>query len=237
MNSQPCTKTENSYSAPMENRLRYWRTHRGLTLEQLAEAAETSHQQIMRLERGERRLTLDWMIRLAQPLGIEPRDLLPDNPEPLASPPPSSAPVKAPPPARAPRALMTGGLASDLIPVRGAARGGLEQEMFLEDGPIDYTPRPPCLAQARDAYALYVVGDSMVPRFRPGMLLFVNPHRPPRREAGVVVIKRNAIVLIKEYVELKEDRLVLHQHNPDCFLEISRNEITNFHCVVGSEEP
>ncbi len=219
----------------MENRLRHWRTHRGLTLEQLAEAAETSHQQIMRLERGERRLTLDWMIRLAKPLGIEPRDLLPASPDPPTSPPRPSAPAKAP--SRAPRALVTGGLASDLIPVRGAARGGLEQEMFLEDGPIDYTPRPPCLAQARDAYALYVVGDSMMPRFRPGMLLFVNPHRPPRRETGVVVIKRNAIVLIKEYVELKEDCLVLHQHNPDCFLEILRNEITSFHCVVGSEEP
>ncbi len=228
---------EKRYSAPMENRLRFWRTHRGLTLEQLADAAQTSHQQIMRLERGERRLTLDWMIRLAQPLGIEPRHLLPDSPDPLAAIPQPSAPVKATPVPRAPRALPTGGLAPDLIPVRGAARGGLEQEMFLEDGPIDYAPRPPCLAQARDAYALYVVGDSMMPRFRPGMLLFVNPHRPPRREAGVVVIKQNSVVLIKEYVELKEDRLVLHQHNPDCFLEILRNEVTSFHCVVGSEEP
>ncbi|KJV08351.1 hypothetical protein VZ95_18330 [Elstera litoralis] len=214
----------------MENRLRYWRTHRGLTLEQLAEAAETSHQQIMRLERGERRLTLDWMIRLAAPLGVEPRDLLPDaaTPRPISS---------APKPARAPRALAGGGLAPDLIPVRGAARGGLEQEMFLEDGPIDYAARPPCLAQVRDAYALYVVGDSMVPRFRPGMLLFVNPHRPARRESAVVVIKHDSVVLIKEYVELKEDRLILHQHNPDCFLEISRNDIASFHCVVGSEEP
>ncbi|MFY8106782.1 MAG: XRE family transcriptional regulator [Elstera sp.] len=228
----------------MENRLRFWRTHRGLTLEQLAEAAETSHQQIMRLERGERRLTLDWMIRLAQPLGIEPRHLLPETSEPLPTRPGTatiSPPGKAAPPVaaspRVPRALASGGLASDLIPVRGAARGGLEQEMFWEDGPIDYTARPPCLAQARDAYALYVVGESMMPRFRPGMLLFVNPHRPPRREAGVVVIKRNSVVLIKEYIELKEDRLVLHQHNPDCFLEILRNEITSFHCVVGSEEP
>ena len=226
------------YSAEMENRLRYWRTHRGLTLEQLAEAAQTSHQQIMRLERGERRLTLEWMIRLAQPLGVEPRDLLPETgPEAETASPPARAASRPSPIGRAPRAMASGGLAPDLIPVRGAARGGLEQEMFLEDGPIDYATRPPCLAQARDAYALYVVGDSMVPRFRPGMLLFVNPHRPVRREAAVVVIKHNSVVLIKEYVEFKEDRLILHQYNPDCFLEILRNEITSFHCVVGSEEP
>ncbi len=203
---------------------------RGLTLEQLAAAAQTSHQQILRLERGERRLTLDWMVRLAPPLGIEPRDLLPV--EPAAPAPP--IPVSRRP--SVPRALPQGGLASDLIPVRGAARGGSDQEMFLEDGPIDYTLRPPCLSQARDAYALYVVGDSMVPRFRPGMLLFVNPHRPPKRHSAVVLVKPGAIVLVKEFIEFRGDQLVLHQHNPSYFLEIFRNEITALHTVVGSEE-
>lgn len=215
----------------MENRLRHWRGLRGLTLEQLAAAAGTSHQQILRLERGERRLTLDWMVRLAGPLGVEPRDLLPEAPEALAPmTPPRVTSI------RTPRALPQGGLAPDLIPVRSAARGGVDQEMFLEDGPIDYTHRPPCLSQVRDAYALYVVGDSMVPRFRPGMLLFVNPHRPPKRESAVVLVKQNAVVLVKEFVEFKEDRVILHQHNPDCFLETFRKEIAAFHCVVGSEE-
>lgn len=214
----------------MENRLRHWRTFRGLTLEQLAAAAQTSHQQILRLERGERRLTLDWMVRLAPPLGIEPRDLLPSEPAAPSVPTPVSRRLAAP------RALPQGGLASDLIPVRGAARGGGDQEMFLEDGPIDYAARPPCLAQARDAYALYVVGDSMMPRFRPGMLLFVNPHRPPKRESAVVLVKPGAVVLVKEFIEFREDRLVLHQHNPDCFLEIFRHEVAALHTVVGSEE-
>lgn len=215
----------------MENRLRHWRGLRGLTLEQLAAATGTSHQQIQRLERGERRLTLDWMVRLAGPLGVEPRDLLPEA---LSLPTPELAqPIVS---LKAPRALPQGGLAPDLIPVRGAARGGGDQEMFLEDGPIDHAPRPPCLSQVRDAYALYVVGDSMVPRFRPGMLLFVNPHRPPKRDSAVVVVKHSAVVLVKAFVEFKADRLILHQHNPDCFLEIFRNEIAAFHCVVGSEE-
>src|SRR6185437_5596450 len=30
----------------------------------------------------------------------------------------------------------------DRIPIRSGARGGADQEMFLEDGPIGYTPRP-----------------------------------------------------------------------------------------------
>ena len=36
--------------------------------------------------------------------------------------------------------------------------------MFLGDGRIGYTPRPTNLAGVRDAYAIYMIGDSMEPR-------------------------------------------------------------------------
>lgn len=60
----------------MANNIRKIRENQGFTLEQLADAAETSVQQVSRLERGERRLTVDWMARLAGPLGVEPAALL-----------------------------------------------------------------------------------------------------------------------------------------------------------------
>tara|TARA_R110000868_G_scaffold936_4_gene7153 strand:+ start:1925 stop:2482 length:558 start_codon:yes stop_codon:yes gene_type:complete len=41
----------------------------------LAEKTGTSQPQITRLERGERRLTVDWMQRLAKALGCQPSDL------------------------------------------------------------------------------------------------------------------------------------------------------------------
>ena len=44
---------------------------------------------------------------------------------------------------------------------RSAARGGGEQEMFLEDGPIGYTPRPSNLSGVRGAYAIYMIGDEL----------------------------------------------------------------------------
>src|SRR5256885_8602880 len=49
---------------------------------------------------------------------------------------------------------MTG---TEPIPVRSAARGGNDQEMFLEDGPIGYTPRPSNLNGGRGAYAIYMI--------------------------------------------------------------------------------
>lgn len=60
----------------MANRIKELREARGLTLEQVAEGADTTFQQVQRLEKGERRLTDKWMARLAKPLGCAPAELL-----------------------------------------------------------------------------------------------------------------------------------------------------------------
>lgn len=59
------------------NRIREVREARGLSLEKLAKAVNTTKAQISRLEHGDRRLTVEWMLRLAKPLGVEPSALLP----------------------------------------------------------------------------------------------------------------------------------------------------------------
>jgi len=60
----------------LPNRIRFWRQQKGWTLQQLAEAADTTRAQIDKLEHGTRRLTVDWMVRLATPLGCDPRSLM-----------------------------------------------------------------------------------------------------------------------------------------------------------------
>ncbi len=198
------------------NRIREWRQNKGWSLQQLAEAAETSRAQVDKLERGERRLTLDWMVRLAKPLDCLPADLLPDH---------------------------TPGVSATLsrermIPVRSAARGGGEQEMFLEDGPIDHRPAPGFVAHVRDAYAIYVVGDSMTPMYRPGQLLYVNPHKPLVPGRGVVITKLNRAVLIKELVKTTSTAVTLREYQPkQRDFTIPHREIASAHMVVGAEEP
>ena len=58
------------------NRIRELREARHLSQEQLAEQAGTTRQQIHKLEKGERKLTTDWMDRLAPPLGVEPVEII-----------------------------------------------------------------------------------------------------------------------------------------------------------------
>lgn len=124
----------------------------------------------------------------------------------------------------------------DRIPIRSGARGGTDQEMFLEDGPIGYTPRPANLGGVRSAYAIYMVGDSMEPRYEPGWLLHVNPFKPPTRGRDVVVYKAGQAVLIKQFVGWEGDTLVLRQLNPPDTLRIPREQVRECHLVVGADQ-
>ena len=124
----------------------------------------------------------------------------------------------------------------DLIPVRSAARGGDEQEMFMEDGPVDYVPRPYVLERVKGAYAIYMVGDSMSPRYEPGFTLYINPFKPPRPGRGVVIYKKNNAVLVKLFKTATRSELVVEQLNPRRELRIPRSEIDHVHLIVHSDE-
>ncbi|HKS89484.1 MAG TPA: S24 family peptidase, partial [Stellaceae bacterium] len=125
---------------------------------------------------------------------------------------------------------------ADMIPIRSAGRGGGDQQMFLEDGPIGYTPRPANLGDVRGAYAIYMVGDSMEPRYEQGWLLHVNPFKPPTRGRDVVVYKVGQAVLIKQFVRWEGDALVLRQLNPPQELRIPRADVVECHLVVGVDQ-
>jgi len=62
------------------------REARGLSLDALAIEAGTTNQQVSLLETGKRRLTVDWLLRLAEPLKCHPWELVAsDLPRPPAA--------------------------------------------------------------------------------------------------------------------------------------------------------
>jgi transcriptional regulator with XRE-family HTH domain len=63
------------------NRVREWRHRRELSIEELARRSRTTPSQISKLERGQRRLTVEWLGRLAKALGCRSEDLLPPEPQ------------------------------------------------------------------------------------------------------------------------------------------------------------
>jgi phage repressor protein C with HTH and peptisase S24 domain len=190
---------------------------------------------VSRMLKGERQMRQLETVQIAGFLGVSPDEVLRhavndaisasgvDRPRPGRGRPPSAAPSRI---ART----------TDLIPIRSAGRGGNDQEMFLEDGPIGYTSRPANLGGVREAYAIYMVGDSMEPRYEPGWLLHVNPFKPPIRGRDVVVYKQGQIVLIKQFVGWEGDTLVLRQLNPPDTLRIPRTDVRECHLVVGADQ-
>lgn len=68
------------------NRIREWRLAKNWSQQRLADEVGCSKMQISGLERGAPKLDLEWMRRLAGPLGVTPADLLPidDNPRALS---------------------------------------------------------------------------------------------------------------------------------------------------------
>jgi transcriptional regulator with XRE-family HTH domain len=189
---------------------------------------------VSRMLKGERQMKLLEAVQVADFLGVPQEDVLRHAGAAVDPPPRVEPPRRGRPPGLArPVASPTPG---DMIPIRSAARGGGEQEMFLGDGPIGYTPRPTNLAGVRDAYAIYMVGDSMEPRYEQGWLLHINPFKPPTRGRDVVLYKTSDAVLIKQFVRWDGDVLVLRQLNPPRELRIPRAEVRDCHLVVGVDQ-
>src|SRR5262245_44231481 len=80
-----------------------------------------------------------------------------------------------PPPVMQPR----GGFERPDLAVYASAAGGPEGAWILGNEAIAWVHRDQRLVGVRDAFACYVVGDSMVPAYEQGNLLLVNPAVPP----------------------------------------------------------
>jgi len=226
----------------MSNPVKAMREARGLSLQALADLVGTTRQQVHKLESGERRLSIDWLLKLSAALGADPKDLLPPEQAPAFG--GGDRSVSAVTPGGRAGMASSGARAMpvdqndprDMIPIRSAGRGGNGQTMFLEDGPIGYTRRPSSLSDVRDGYAIYMVGDSMSPRYEPGWLLHVNPYKPPKAGRDVVVTLIDNVVLVKTYRGYSDTDLLLEQMNPAEDIRLDRSMVRDVHLIVGVDQ-
>lgn len=125
------------------------------------------------------------------------------------------------------------------VPIYGTAAGSVigEFEGFnFEDGEIGFARRPPGLQHHRDAYAIYVVNDSMYPEHRAGDLRFATPHRPPAVGDTVILQVRMhegapLQAFIKTLVKMTRDSIIVSQHNPPAQMEFRRETVVAIHRV------
>ena len=217
------------------------REAKGLTQEQLADLAGTSQTQIQRLETGKRKLSKEWAERLAPHLDLTAQELVfgpstrPKD-DPLRSIQNEVRFADVDPPHRSE-------MRKDL-PVLGTAHcsdiGG--SEAFEIDDMVDMARRPPALAKVPDAYAIYASGESMVPMFKPGDLVFVHPHKPSGPGDAVVVQCRfhgdhgPLEGFLKILVKRTANSLLLRQLSPDKTIEVPNTNVKALHRVLSTSE-
>jgi phage repressor protein C with HTH and peptisase S24 domain len=208
----------------MQNRIRELRHRAGLSMQALADRASTSAPQINKLEKGERRLTVDWMVRLGKALGVDPTELLPPG--------------------------ISGRAGSEIsdstnsfqmgpvdLPVVGRAQGGSSGVLIIpvEQTAVDRTYRPPQLRGVPDAFAVFAYDDSMHPMYKHGQTLWVHPHLPVKPGDGVLVIKRSDEAIIKELVRRSDRGVVLKQYRPsESELSLLAEEIRAVYRIIGA---
>ena len=247
--------------------IRILRETRGLTQTQLARLAATSQPQIRRLEAGERQLSKEWAERLAPHLGIAASQLMfgedvPPLPEP-ATPEPSeetdmstsgatemsvvngitlqsNSAVQDRIDAGSPANARVGDALADptaKIPVYGQAVGGMDGEFVMNGDRLEDVFAPPSLSSVAGAYAVYVAGESMEPRYFDGEIAFVNPVKRLRR-GDFVVSQIQAeehgpkLAYVKRFVRWNSQVLVLSQYNPEKELHFSAEHVVSVHLVV-----
>lgn len=122
------------------------------------------------------------------------------------------------------------------LPVYGAAQGGLGFDITDVSEPIDMIDCPPQLEDANNAYAVYVAGESMSPRFTTGERLLVHPGRPPVSGDYVVVQfsdNQAKHAAVKQFVETTEKELVCAQLNPAEQVKYPLKIVDSIHKIVG----
>lgn len=118
------------------------------------------------------------------------------------------------------------------IPIRTAGRAGADQEMYAAEI-LGYVPRPSSLKDVPGGYGVYVIGDSMSPRYEAGWLVFADPSRAPYRGRDVVVYRANGAVLLKRFIRRSDAEIVLEQLNPPEEIRIPVSDVKEIGLIVG----
>jgi transcriptional regulator with XRE-family HTH domain len=223
------------------------RKRAGLTQTQLAEKVGVEQGTVARWENGTISVTTKRLRLIAEATGVALAELM----DPGAAPTPESraALALAMPPTEfaqpisaLPRDLPVLGsvLAADLqIDNNGQCLSVERLELGLFDI-IEHVRRPLAFARNAGAYALYVTGASMEPRYDAGDMIYVDPRRPPSRGDDVVVQLRGGddqaegiiCAMIKRLVRQSSTIVELEQYNPPLRFTLPMAQVAEIHRVA-----
>lgn len=209
------------------SRIRGFRKARELTMVELAEAIGVSQPAISQWESGQDPPGRESLTKLAKVLHVPMSTLLGENPADFA--------------ASAGKRASVNTMPID-VPVYGVAVGGSNGDFRFNGQVVDYVRRPPGIANQRNVYAIWILGNSMSPWNKDGDLIYVSPVRPPAPGDYVVVQLHGTdddepgLAMVKLMVGKTPTQLKLTQHNPQRDFSISLSKVKSVHRVLSLRE-
>ena len=131
----------------------------------------------------------------------------------------------------------------DKIPILGGVDGSHEFGIITDPvrafGRIE---RPPVLREVKDAYAVYIVGSEMEPRYFAGDLVYINPNKPLTANCFAVVRLNHEFTgnkphyTIMQFLEKSIESYVFWQYNPPNKISMAKKDLASVHRIVGCIE-
>jgi len=125
------------------------------------------------------------------------------------------------------------------VPILGYAAAGDPDRFVMLNDVMGEAQVASTLAGTEGAYALYVYGPSMIPRYFPGELVFVHPRKPLTADCFCVVQigddpESPEGGYIKQFKSWNGDKLIVYQFNPKETIEFDASRVIDVHRIVGS---
>jgi phage repressor protein C with HTH and peptisase S24 domain len=216
----------------------------GMSQAALGEAVGIKQASVQAIEKGETARS-KYLPQLARALAIKPEMIGLPSYENLS------------PPAFAQEVYPVGGTEPILrrpgartLPVLGITMGGdtdydpdRPADFWMNGEVINYVARPRSLENAKDAFALYVDGTSMLPRYRAKDMVVVQKVAPTSGDDVVIELKPRTETdegsnpsFLKEFVRRAGRSIIVKQYNPEKEITFDLKEIKNVFRVISVRE-
>ena len=197
------------------NNLLACRTAARLSQMKVAAALDVSQSEYSRMELGRRQVGAH-AEKLADIFGVTTEKLLEFHGSNLETAPPEN------------------GYVATKLPIFGRRVVGKHCMIKFDQEPVEMAEKPASLASNKEAYGVYVPGESMEPRVKTGDLLYVEPHQPIRKEDLVVVgYGEDGLREILQYNGQKDGKILLSRCNPSENIEVDADDINTLERVSG----
>lgn len=127
---------------------------------------------------------------------------------------------------------------SKKLPILGYGMAGEDGVLIIERGiSLGETDCPPRLNSVPGAYAARVVGDSMLNRYEPGEVVFIDPWKQPRKGQYVLAqISQGEGEpyrgYIKRFISHDDKALTLQQLNPEKLMIFPAHQVKAVHLII-----